>query len=202
MTRRSAILLGVCLSACTSSSNHVDASPGSATVTPTTTHPAPPAQQTLPSGPGVQTLSCNDAHVEEGPPGSEVELVLGVVALSTSPSHQALGIARQSSVTGPALFAKDGLVIQAEAASFELEVVTVPGISAAIAWGNYSASHRRVVVPSCPDAGGTGWLWYPGGYFTDKPVCLPLIVRAGGQEQEVHVGVGTACPGQQAPPSV
>jgi AcrR family transcriptional regulator len=31
----------------------------------------------------------------------------------------------------------------------------------------------------------------------DHPACVPIIVRAGGKQQRVHIGVGTACPGQR-----
>jgi hypothetical protein len=57
---------------------------------------------------------------------------------------------------------------------------------------------RRVLVGNCASAGG-GWLAYAGGFWIDHPACVPIIVRAGGKQQQVDIGVGTACPGQRPP---
>ena len=51
---------------------------------------------------------------------------------------------------------------------------------------------------NCASAGG-GWLAYAGGYWIDHPACVSIIVRAGARQQQVDIGVGTACPGQRPP---
>ena len=38
------------------------------------------------------------------------------------------------------------------------------------------------------------WLVFAGGYEVDVAMCVPLIVRTGGREQQVRIGVGTGCP--------
>jgi hypothetical protein len=150
-------------------------------------------------GPAVTTLTCRGA-IDGGPPPADYETVLGVVSLPTSPASAALGASDSGDPAVPALFAKTGLLVRADTPS-ELVVAPQPGNRVAIGWGNVSfGPGQRFVVPACPDTYGTGWLAYPGGYWADSPLCLPLTVRASGQEQEVHVGVGASCPGQ-APPS-
>ena len=121
--------------------------------------------------------------------------MLGVVALPTSPAYGAL----QTSLTGDAgaqrLFAKTGLQIKAGAA---FDLIVPDGTVLTIGWGQEMAS-RRLHVPACPSAGGDGWLAYAGGYYTARPACVPLIVAAAGRRQQVHIGLGTPCPGQQPP---
>ena len=146
-----------------------------------------------------QTLTCGNSIDGSAPP-ADLEVVLGAVALPTSPGSRALQAADIGGEAGvPALFAKTGIVVRAGVAA-ELEVDVPAGERAGIGWGG-EPSHpsQRFAVPACPDARGTGWLAFPGGYWVDRPGCLPLVVRAGGQEQRVRVGVGRACPGQQPP---
>jgi hypothetical protein len=82
----------------------------------------------------------------------------------------------------------------------ELTVADPPGNRVGVAWGNPGPGpSRRFVVPTCADAYGSGWPAHPGGYRVDEPLCLPLTVRAGGREQQVPIGVGTARPGQHPP---
>ena len=122
-----------------------------------------------------------------------------MVALPTSAAGRAIQVSDSGEATAPALFAKTGLLIRAGHA-FDMDVPTHPGDRLAIGWGNVAfRPSARFAVPACPDRYGTGWLAYPGGYWVDRPVCLPVTVRAGGREQVVHIGVGTACPGQQPP---
>jgi hypothetical protein len=53
-------------------------------------------------------------------------------------------------------------------------------------------------LTTAPNPGG-GWLAGAGGYWMDHPACVPIIVRVGNRQQEVHIGLGTLCPGQQPP---
>ena len=162
--------------------------------TPTTTADSSSPQ---PANADVTTLTCAGA-IDGGPPTSDYETLLGVVALTTS---EALGASESGDPGTPALFAKIGLLVRA-GTPFELDVAPQPGNRVAIGWGNRSfRPSPRFVVPACADTYGTGWLVYPGGYWADRPLCLPINVRAAGREQQVHVGLGTACPGQDPPPS-
>jgi hypothetical protein len=148
--------------------------------------------------PAVATLTCG-APIGGDPPPAGFEVVLGVVALPTSSAGRALGADDSGAADTPALFAKRALLVHA-GQSFDLDVAPDADDDVAIGWGNESfRPSRRFVVPACADQYGTGWLAYPGGYWVDRPLCLPLTVRAGGREQQVRIGIGTPCPGQQPP---
>jgi len=142
-------------------------------------------------------LKCGD-YIDAQPPPPDFQIVLGVVALPTSPSHAALGTSAGGPDPSLRLFAKTGLVIKA-GTNFELIVPDQPADHLAIGWGQNSTPSRRVIVANCPDGRHTGWLAYPGGYWLSAPACVSLIVRASGKDQFVHIGLGTPCPGQQPP---
>jgi hypothetical protein len=145
------------------------------------------------------TLPCGDAIDGSAPPDG-FQVVLGAVALPTSSTAPALQAADSGAPDVPLLFAKTGLLVRAGVAS-ELTVPDSPGTRIGIAWGNPGPEpSARFIVPPCADAYRSGWLVYPGGFWVDRPLCLPLTVHAGGREQEVRVGVGAACPGQEPPP--
>jgi len=164
------------------------------------TSSAPPGGQTSTrTDSRTKTLPCGD-FIDTHAPIDDLEVVLGVVALPTSPGAAALQTFRTGD-TNPAtrLFAKTGLVIKADS-TFELVAAGPSAASFSIGWGNPGHRGRRIVVQNCQDpAGSTGWLAYAGGYWTRDPKCVSLLVKAHGQEQRVHIGLGTACPGQQPP---
>lgn len=191
--RRLLALVGLLLLAgCTSPSDGRTA--GAQTSTALSSSPSPVA--------GTATLVCEHS-IDGGPPPPGFQVVLGVVALPTSEAGPALQAGPGGNGPGfPALFAKTGLLVRA-GAQVELETPEQPGNRTALGWGSWAQDPPtpRFVVPGCPDARGTGWLAYAGGYYADRPLCLPLTVRSGGREQQVSIGVGTACPGQ-APPAV
>lgn len=152
---------------------------------------------------GVVDVKCEEA-IGEPAPGSVEDTnseVLGVAWLPTSPRHMAL----QTHATGDStqahrLFAKQGLVAKATS-RFELVIPAGYLGRAALVWGNpgIPTVHLRF-GPCASTPTKTGWLAYAGGYLVGDPMCLPLIVRAGGQEQQVSIGVGQPCPGQSANP--
>jgi len=168
-----------------------------------TTSSSPPTSSepgvTSPTVPVLASLACSDP-IDGGPPPADWQTVLGVVALPASPPSRALQAFDSGDPTVPALFAKTGLLVRAGQA-FELEVPTERDNPVAIGWGNALRFRpsARFAVPACPDTLGTGWLAYPGGYWVDVRQCLPLTVRAAGREQQVHIGIGTPCPGQEPP---
>lgn len=148
------------------------------------------------------TLDCADS-IGTDPPGNDLQTVLGVVALPTSKTSTALQTISHPGADRQRLFAKTGLVVRA-GTEFELVVPDRVGSHLRIQWGGHPTSmppSHRVVVPQCPDTGGTGWLVFAGGYWLDHPACLPVVVRAAGKHQSVDIGLGTPCPGQRRPAS-
>jgi hypothetical protein len=143
------------------------------------------------------TLICANSIDGSAPP-DDYTVVHDAVALPGSPRYAALQAAPTQGL--PELFAKTGLVVRAGVAA-EIDVLDSMGPRVGIGWGNGPAvPSRHFVVPACPDLEGTGWLAYPGGYWADAPLCLPLDVRVGDAVQRVEIGIGTACPGQAPPP--
>jgi hypothetical protein len=138
-------------------------------------------------------LSCSGSIGTDAPP-APFETVLGVVGLPTSPRYEALQTSRSGS-GAERLFAKTGLVIKAGSA---FDLIVPAGTALRIGWGQTDPG-TRLHVPACPNAGGDGWLAYPGGYWTTRPACVPLVVAAAGGRREVHIGLGTPCPGQRPP---
>ena len=148
--------------------------------------------------PATATLVC-DASIDGGPPPDGFEVVLGVVALPTSSAGRALQAFDGGDPAAPSSFAKTGLLVRAGQA-FELDAPAQPGNRVALGWGNVSFEPAaRFAVPACADTYGTGWLAYPGGYWADRPLCLPLTVRSARGDEVVHIGIGTPCPGQRPP---
>lgn len=186
-----ALLLAGCTGAPTPTGSSTD-SPGTST--------AQAGPTAGPSVPALASLTCREP-IDGGPVPAGWRTVLGAVALPVSPGYPALQAFGSGDPAAPALFAKTGLLVRAGHA-FELAVPVDPGNRLAIGWGNALAFRpsTRFAVPACPDTFGTGWVSYPGGYWTDRPLCLPLTVRAGGREQRVPIGIGAPCPGQ-APPA-
>ncbi|MBO0821755.1 MAG: hypothetical protein J2P26_13005, partial [Nocardiopsaceae bacterium] len=156
--------------------------------------PATAGSSALVGGP---VLACGDSIGDRAPP-APMRIVLGVVGLPASPGYPAL----QTGLTGDGdgarrLYAKTGLVIRA-GTTFELVVPAGFAGRLGIGWGHSARPAPRIVVRDCPGPGG-GWLAYAGGYWIDHPACVPIIVKAGGRQQEVHIGLGTPCPGQRPP---
>lgn len=169
-----------------------------------TSRPPSPTTDTASSpGPGISHLSvirCQN-YVDQHPPAAgDLEVILGAVALPTAPRFAALQTA-PSGETDPALrlFAKTGLRVR-RGATIEIEVPESARSQLAIGWGGAPSTPAWLVRITCPPApGSSGWFSYVGGYWLPKPACLPLIVRVGHQEQVVHIGLGTPCPGQRPP---
>lgn len=143
-------------------------------------------------------LDCN--AIGDGMPSPDRLVVLDHLAL---PARQApaLQTARQPDPTSPVLsyFAKAGLGIRA-GSQWRLSVATEARDHLRIGWGSPGTPSTVVLPPAtCSPTSRTGWLWYPGGYWTDKPGCYAVVVQADGQSQRVLIGVGAPCPGQEPP---
>lgn len=179
--------------ACTSTTPRTGPTPESDAPTYST-----PAAVTPASAGGVAAtaaLDCQDAIGDDSPPADYVR-VLDVVGLPASPQHTSLQ-ASDSGVTGRLrLFAKAGLVIRT-GTTFEIVVPDDHLDRAAVVWGSPGTPTTHLTVTDCRSP-GDAWLAYAGGYLVSEPMCLPLLIRAGGREQRVPIGVGTECPGQPA----
>lgn len=190
----STALIAMLLAACAS---------GTAATRTAKTGPASTSGQTStrPNGPsassatadGESVLSCSTGIRVSDAQVAPLQVVLGVVALPVSPAYPAL----QTTLTnGPhRLFAKTGLVIR-PGTTFEVIVPARFTSRLSIGWDTPSS---RVVVSGCARPDGGGWLGYVGGYWIDHPACVPIIVSAGGRQQQVAIGLGKACPGQRPP---
>lgn len=179
------------LAGCTSGHTHAPTKPPTAFTRPIS---APVTTASTPAATSV--LTCG-SYIDTRPAPASFEIVLGVVALPISPSHPALQTSLTGDGNGPLrLFAKTGLIIRSRTA-FELIVPNQVADHLRIGWGGApSTPTDRVVIPNCAPAAGSGWLAYVGGYWIDYPACVPLIVKVGAREQQVHIGLGTPCPGQ------
>ena len=148
--------------------------------------------------PGESALACRD-YIDNNAQAAPLQVVLGVVALPVSPGYPALGTSLSGDGNGPLrLFAKTGLVIR-PGTRFELIVPARFTSRLRIGWGKPGTPSQRVVVDDCANTGGRRWLAYAGGYWIDHPACVSIIVSVGGKQQQVHIGIGTACPGQRPP---
>jgi hypothetical protein len=148
--------------------------------------------------PGESALACGD-YIDNNAQAAPLQVVLGVVALPISPGYPALGTSLSGDGNGPLrLFAKTGLVIR-PGTRFELIVPARFTSRLRIGWGKPGTPSQRVVVDDCANTGGRRWLAYAGGYWIDHPACVSIIVSVGGKQQQVHIGIGTACPGQRPP---
>lgn len=155
-------------------------------------------------------LPCSESIASLLQPSSGNTVVLGVVALPTS---DARAFALQTDLSGERdptarLFAKSGLEINAGAA-FEIVVPDEAANRFSIGWGSPAKRTRHLVVRGCHaesswaarvgsaicDSGFT-WFAYAGGYWLQQVGCLPLLVRAGGQQRRILIGVGAPCAGQ------
>jgi hypothetical protein len=150
----------------------------------------------------ARVLPCGEA-IGTQPPTPDMSVVLGGVALPTSPHlRRALQTARtRSGDPSSRLFAKWGLAVRAGA---RLELIVPAGLRdrLSIGWGNAGEGHvgSTISVPGCRGGQGKRWLDFAGGYWVRRTICAPLIVTAHGRRQRVWIGIGKACPGQLPPP--
>jgi len=191
-----AVAIAMLLAACTSGTG--GSSTGKTSPVATSGHvsvrPTGPARLL----PGESALACDD-YIDNNAQAPPLQVVLGVVALPVSPGYPALGTSLSGDGNGPLrLFAKTGLVIR-PGTRFELIVPARFTSRLRIGWGKPGTPSQRVVVDDCANTGGPRWLAYAGGYWIDHPACVSIIVSVGGKQQQVHIGIGTACPGQRPP---
>ncbi|MEX0429515.1 hypothetical protein AB3X52_18000 [Nocardioides sp. DS6] len=120
-----------------------------------------------------------------------------------APTRPALQAARGEDGGSPVLtyFAKAGLGVRV-GTRWRLSVADDAREHLRIGWGA-PAVPTTAIGPApgsgCRSASRSGWLWYPGGYWTDEPGCYSVVVHAAGRLQQVPIGVGAPCPGQRPP---
>ncbi len=146
-------------------------------------------------------VDCNSIGDDE--PAAGYLVVGGSVSLPDPSLTAALGASRDPDPASPRLtyFAKAGLGIHVG----KQWRITVPEQAAAhllVGWGSPATPSTSIGPPptTCHlPPSTTGWLWFPGGFWTDRPGCYPLVVDAGGRTQQISVGIGEPCPGQNPP---
>ncbi len=156
--------------------------------------------QALPSLASTRStqLDCGD-YVGTEPPGEDLQVVLGVVALPTRSVGPALGTSATGDSSLPRLFAKTGLLVKA-GVDVQISVSTHrAGDRLGIGWGSGATPSQVVAIHHCVDVGHSGWLAFAGGYWLDHPACVTLRVRSAGQDQYVDIGLGAPCRGQRPP---
>ena len=188
-----AAVIAMLLAACTSGAGR----PGNGKTGPATPD-RPDGLSTSSATPAAESVLDCGSFIGSNARVAPLQVVLGVVALPASPGYPALGTSLSGDGNGPLrLFAKTGLLIR-PGTTFELIVPARFTSRLSIGWGAPGTPSHRLLVGNCAGKGG-GWVAYAGGYWIDHPACVPIIVRAGGKQQQVHIGVGTACPGQRPP---
>jgi hypothetical protein len=132
---------------------------------------------------------------------SDLQVVLGVVALPASPRAAALGTGRLGERGQPRLFAKSALVVRA-GDSFELLAAQAPPRSLAFSWSPHPETPtptRSLDVSRCRSTYNSKWLAFVGGYYVNRASCATLIVRTATSQRRVKIGLGAPCPGQRPP---
>ncbi len=177
--------------------------PGGSSSSPTSTKETTGATQgasaTLPAELGIAELDELSCFATDAEPPDDFEQVLGAVALPTSRTYpNALQTAERVAEDGSIYyFAKTGLVWRGDEA-IELRVPMELRPVLAIGWGG-PAQPASAVTVDCTVS--EDWQVLPGGYWVTEPMCAEVVVRVGGNEQLVEIGLGKACSGQEPPPN-
>jgi hypothetical protein len=51
----------------------------------------------------------------------------------------------------------------------------------------------RVEATNCHAPSTSQWVACAGGYYVDEPMCVPIVVEAGGAREVVRIAVGIGC---------
>ena len=65
----------------------------------------------------------------------------------------------------------------------------------AFQWNSAEPTHLRIG----PCSGDAAWIIFPGGYLVSEVGCYDFVVRTGGIDESVSVGLGAPCAGQTGP---
>ena len=182
------VVVLVVLASCTNDGQHVERA--STTTTAST-------EVTLVEAPTVVAradLNCNGPIQQLDAPPDEYEAIGDGVALETSTSTPtAFGTAR-TYFDNPSLrlATKVALWVRTNAVT-ELIVPDRWLGQLAFQWNMPEVTTHLVVGPC---NGESNWIAFPGGYFVSQVGCFDFIVRTGGIDHEISVGLGAPCPGQ------
>lgn len=145
------------------------------------------------TGQVTSTIDCNVTDDSDPPPdytivGNAIALFLGS---DTSPLS--LEPAGETSADVPPYFAKSGIAIRVG----KRWRLTVPASAAQhlrIGWGSPAGPGSTVLPPHCDHQlrTRTGWIWFPGGYWSDQPGCYPLIADVEGSSHHLQLQLGGA----------
>ncbi|MDX6628664.1 MAG: hypothetical protein QOH00_910 [Gaiellales bacterium] len=91
------------------------------------------------------------------------------------------------------------IFIRAGGRRFTIEIAPAWRGRAGMAWDRRGdarpAIARGVRVAPCPGGDGSSiWLAYPGGFYVQRPACLPLVITIGPRRYRARVPLGRACP--------
>ena len=140
------------------------------------------------------TLSCADAITATLSLDAGYTAILDQVSLSGGTGARALQTASSGRTdSSQRLFSKTGLLTYGDR---EVTLEVPEGESFWFGWGNPATPTRRLSIRGCP---GAAWTVFVGGFWTDGPKCVNLIIRTAGREATTSVGLGDPCPGQLPP---
>jgi hypothetical protein len=91
------------------------------------------------------------------------------------------------------------IFIRAGGRAFTIKIAPAWHERAGMAWDNRgdarpAIAHGVRVLP-CPGGNGASvWLAYPGGFYVQRPACLPLVITIGARRYQAQVPLGRPCP--------
>jgi hypothetical protein len=143
------------------------------------------------TGSRIPTATCNDSiHVIGQPPPPASKLVLGRVKMPRP--DQVLHTGPRVSPGAP-LAVKHGWSVT-PGAPVVLEVPRRYRRVAGLAFGRGRLGVPALRLRPCPGY-AKPWTSWPGGYYVLKPMCVRIVVRAGGRTARVPVSIGRRCAG-------
>jgi hypothetical protein len=155
-----------------------------------TSAPPPPttASPSSPPSRGPNDIDCDHSIASLPTPSPGTRVYLGVVAL---PNRVLQAVRDQEGW----LWAKQGLEVLA-GSTVELTLTPAVRDHAWIGWGSPARRSPTQRLANCARPGcahDCGWLAFAGGYWVERPMCLPIVVRSGDRESTARVPVGAAC---------
>ena len=144
--------------------------------------------------PRLAIVNCDDAARSVAQPGG----ALYGARLGLSWGSGARKLAPAQNATFP-FWSKLPIFIRAGGRAFTIEIAPAWHERAGLAWDSRGdakpAIARGVRVEPCPAGDGASvWLAYPGGFYVQKPACLPIVITIGARRYTARVPLGRACP--------
>lgn len=146
------------------------------------------------TGPGNAVLTCRESIYPAGV-GSKDRVLFGTVALPRAMLRLELVPSRTLGAWG---FAKHGFVVlQTRRATLTVPLAYRSRylLGAAYVTGNVPS----ITLRACPADHLGSWTAWAGGYAAPRPVCAPLLVRAGSRVARVLLAIGRNCQDSRYP---